>query len=171
MNKIQLEKILREYKTKKSIVDTTKARIQAYTEAIDNPELISSWSYSINTRELGMPGAPLRNTSSPVEREICETELTIDKIKEWIVEDKNRIYRYDLQINIIEGALKALTEQERYIIGLKYFERMNWSNIEMNFNSQFKQKNDITSGQARNINDQAVDSLLEIITPLKSTFN
>lgn len=171
MNKTQLEKILREYKTRKSIVDTTKARIQAYRDAITNPELISSWSYSINTRELGMPGAPLRNTSSTVEKEVCATILTVELIKEWIAEDKSRIYRYNLQINIIEGALMALTGKERYIIGLKYFERMNWNNIEINFNNQFKQKNDITSAQARKINDQALESLLQIITPLESTFN
>ena len=171
MNKTQLEKILREYKTKKSIVDITKARIQAYTEAIDNPELISSWSYSINTRELGMPGSPLRDTSSSVEKEVCAAILTIELIREWIAEDKNRIHRCNLQTEIIEGALKALTEQERYIISLKYFEKMNWNNIEINFNSQFKQKNDITSGQVRNINEQAVETLLMIITPLKSTFN
>jgi len=171
LNKIQLEKILREYKTKKSIVNTTIARIEAYTEAINNPELISSWNYSINTRELGMPGSPTRNISSPVEMEICATELTIETIEEWIVEDRNRIYKSNLQINIIEGALKALTEQEKYIIGLKYFEKMNWNNIEINFNNQFKQKNDITSGQARNINEQAIENLLQIITPLKSTFN
>lgn len=144
MHKIQLEKILREYKVKKSTVDTTNARIQAYTDAINNPELIKSWSFSANTRELGMPGAPLRNTSSPVEREVCEEMLNIDLIREWIVEDKSRIYRYNLQINIIESALKALTIQERYIIELKYFERMCWNNIEISFNEQFKQKNDVT---------------------------
>lgn len=170
MNKTQLEKILREYKTKKSIVDTTKARIQAYTEAIDNPELISSWSYSINTKELGMPGAPLRNTSSPIEREICAAELTIELIKEWIAEDKNRIYRCNLQIDIIEGALRSLTEQEKYIVELKYFEKMCWSNIESNFNNQFKQKNDITSEQIRKLSTQILESLLKIISPLKSTF-
>ena len=170
MNKIQLEKILREYKTKKSIIDTTKARIQAYTEAIDNPELISSWSYSINTRELGMPGAPLRNTSSSVEKEVCASMLTVELIKEWIAEDKNRIYRCNLQINIIEGALTALTDQERYIVRLKYFERMSWNNIEINFNNQFKQKNDITSEQLRKLSTQILDNLLEIISPLKSTF-
>jgi len=118
-----------------------------------------------------MPGAPLRNTSSTVEKEVCATILTVELIKEWIAEDKSRIYRYNLQINIIEGALTALTGKERYIIGLKYFERMNWNNIEINFNNQFKQKNDITSAQARKINDQALESLLQIITPLESTFN
>ena len=92
MNKTQLEKILREYKIKKSILETTNARIKAYTDAMNNPELIASWGYSINTRELGMPGAPLRNTSSPIEREICDSELTIEIIKEWIAEDMGRIY-------------------------------------------------------------------------------
>jgi len=171
LNKAQLEKILREYKIKKSIVDTTNARIEAYTDAINNPELIKSWSYSINTREPGMPGAPLRNTSSSVEAGICSEQLTIETIQEWIAEDKSRIYRYELQVNIIEGSLKALTEQEKYIIELKYFERMSWNNIELSFNKQFKQKNDITCGQARNINDQAIENLQEVITPLESTFN
>ena len=170
MNKSQLEKILREYKTKKSIVDTTNSRIQAYTEAMGKPELIKSWTYSINNREVGMPGAPLRNTSSTVEKEICESELTVELIKEWIAEDRSRIYKIALQVSIIETALKALTEQERYIIGLKYFERMSWNSIELSFNAQFKQKNDITMGQARKKNDEAIEILLPIMTPLESTF-
>jgi len=168
--KIQLEKILREYKTKKSIVDTTNARIQAYTDAIINPELIKSWSYEINTRELGMPGAPLRNTSSPVEKEVCASILTVDLIREWIEEDKSRIYRYKLQINIIESSLEALTEQEKYIVEKKYFERMSWSNIELNFNKEFKQKNDVTYEQTKKINLQATDNLLLIISPLENAF-
>lgn len=171
MNKIEIEKILREFKLKKATVETTNARIQAYTDAINNPELIASWSYSLGSRELGMPGAPLRNTSSTVEKEICDNELTIEIIKEWIKEDKSRISRYSLQVEIIEMALKALTEQEKYIIGLKYFERMNWDNIELNFNNQFKQKNDITSGQTRKINDHAIEYILEIVNPLKNTFS
>lgn len=170
MNKIQLEKILREYKIKKSIIDTTNARIQAYTDAIKNPELIASWGYSINTRELGMPGAPLRNISSPVEREICDNELTIEIIQEWIEEDRNRIYRLNLQIGIIENSLQALTTQERYIIKMKYFEKMNWNNIELNFNNEFKQKNDITSEQTKKINAQSINNLLKIFIPLENIF-
>lgn len=171
MNKIQLEKVLREYKIKKSIVDTTEARIHAYLEAISNPDLVKEWSYSEVSREPGMPGAPLRNTSSPIEREICALEMTTDTIKTWIADDRSRIYKFILQVNLVEGALKALTEQERYIIGLKYFERMSWSNIELSFNKEFKQKNDITSGQARTKNDEAIKNLLEILSPLESTFN
>ena len=171
MNKIQLEKILREYKIKKSIIDTTNARIQAYTDAINNPELIASWGYSINDRELGMPGAPLRNTSSPIEQEICSNELTIETIKEWIEEEYNRIYRKKLQVGIIENSLAALTIQERYIIKMKYFEKMNWNNIELNFNNEFKQKNDITSERIKKINAQSILSLLKIFMPLENIFN
>lgn len=170
MNKTQLEKILRNYKTIKSIIDTTNSRIQAYTEAINNPELIASWGFSSGNRELGMPGAPLRDTSSPVEREICDNELTVEIIKDWIRDDKSRIYRYKLQISIIESSLASLTAQERYIISLKYFEKMNWSNIEFNFNNEFKQKNDITSEQTKKMNAKSIINLLKIITPLESTF-
>ncbi|MBW9154246.1 hypothetical protein [Clostridium estertheticum] len=171
MNKIKLEKILRNYKTIKSIIDTTNARIQAYREAINNPELISSWGFSNGNRELGMPGAPLRNTSSPVEREICDNELTVEIIEDWIKEDKSRIYRKKLQAGIIENSLEALTIQERYIIKMKYFEKMNWNNIELNFNNEFKQKNDITSERIKKINAQSIISLLKIFIPLENTFN
>jgi len=152
------------------MIDTTNARIQAYTDAIKNPELIASWGFSNNNRELGMPGAPLRNTSSPVEREICDNELTIEIIKDWIEDDKSRIYRYKLQIDIIENSLQALTTQERYIIRMKYFEKMNWNNIELNFNNEFKQKNDITSEQTKKINAHSIDNLLKIFIPLENIF-
>jgi DNA-directed RNA polymerase specialized sigma subunit len=163
MEKIRIEKILREYKTKKSLVETTNARIEAYRNAINNPDLITEWSYSESSRELGMPGSPTRNTLSPVEKAICEKELTIDIMKDWINEDNSRIFRTRIEVSQIETALTALTKQERYIVECKYFERMSWRDIEINFNQQFRHQNYITESGIRKINVQAVETLKTIL--------
>lgn len=165
MNKIQIEKILRGYKTKKSIVENTNATIQAWEEAKLNPELIASWRYSIESRELGMPGSATRNTSSPIEREICDNELTIEELNNWIKDYKSKIYRLSIEVNIIEGSLNALTVQEKYVTELKYFEKLNWKDIEINFNQKCRQKNYITESGIRKINEQAIDKLNETLTP------
>lgn len=163
MNKSQLEKILKEYKIKKSLVEVTNSRIEAYNTAILNPDIIASWRYNSNDRELGMPSA--HNMSSTVESELCANELTIQTIKDWIKEEKARIFRTSLEIKQIEISLQGLTKQENYIISMKYFERCNWKSIEIGVNQQFRQQNCITESGLKKINEQALDKLVSILTP------
>jgi len=163
---IRIETILREYRTKKSLVDTTMARIEAYCNVINNPTLVSEWLESPCGGELGMPRA--KNNTSSVEREVCKKELTIETIKEWIAEDQARIFKTTIEVKQIETAMNALTKQEKYIIEFKYFERMCWKGIELNFNEQFRQQNYITDSGIKKINAQAMATLQTILTPFYS---
>lgn len=164
---LDISKILKEYKFKKSCVETTMARIEQYTYAINNPDL---WESELlpEGREIGMPGAPLRNTSSPIERFIARKELTIDMLKDWIRDDESRIFMYKLEVEQIEKALEALTPQEKYIIELKYFSNMTWKEIEYNVNDKFK--NYISQERIRKINKESVDKLKVILEPFYMQF-
>lgn len=167
---ISIEEILREYKHKKSIVDTTVARIDQYKYAIGHPEMIMDRQYSFNSREIGMPGAPLRNTASPVERFITDKELTIDVLQEWIKDDESRVFFKKLEVEQINLALNSLTPQEKYIIDLKYFNDMFWRDIEINFNGKFRQKNYLSYEMLKKINKDALDKLSSILQPFYNQF-
>lgn len=156
---MRITEILKEYKWKKSLVDTTLARIKAYKNVIDNPELISEWSWSESGKELGMPGAPLRNTSSPIEKQVCQQELTVEILRQWIKEDESRIFRAKTEVEQVEKALEGLTLQQKYVVECKYFERMNWREIEININDHFRQQNNITESGLRKINAEALQQL------------
>ena len=158
---MKIETVLREYKIKKSLVETTVARIDAYNDIINNPLLVAEWTIYPTGTELGMPKA--KNNTSTVEREICKRELTIETIKEWIADDEARIFKTTIEVKQIETAMDALTKQEKFIIEFKYFERMCWKNIEMNFNEQFRQQNYITDSGIKKINTQAVATLQTIL--------
>lgn len=157
-------KVLSEYKYKKSLVDTTLARIEQYKYAIAHPEVRENY-FSISNRELGMPGAPLRNTSSPIEKIVTENELTEETLKEWIKEDQSRIFIIKLEIDQINGALESLTKQERSIITWKYFDNMFWKDIEINFNDDFRQKNYVSHEMLRKINKESLKKLEYILEP------
>jgi len=163
MEKQQIEKMLREYKVKKSRVDAANASIEAYEKVIENPEIVDSWSYNIDNREPGMPSA--HRMSSVVEVEVCAQELTIDTIKEWIEDTKARIFKTALEVKRIEIALQGLTYQEKFLIELKYFEKLNWKNIEINFNQKFRQQNCITDSGLQKINTIALDKLSIVLDP------
>jgi hypothetical protein len=129
MERVQIEQLLRQYKTKKSLVESADARIKAWEHARLNPDIILENYYSMDNKEIGMPGSPNRNTSSPQERILTQRELTTNTILEWISEEQSRIFHTRLEVTQIESALNALTQQERFIIECKYFEGMNWRSI------------------------------------------
>ena len=167
---MDIEKTLKEYKHKKSLVDTTLARIGQYNFAIDNPDMIADLSYSTVSRELGMPGAPLRNTSSCVERIVMEKELTIEDLREWIKDDESRIFFIKLEVEQIEIALCSLNPQEKYILELKYFDNLFWRDIEINFNNRFRGQNYVGDERLRKINKSALTEIKTILSPFYRQF-
>lgn len=167
MNIKVIENALRDYKRKKSIIETTLLRIDAFKKAIEDPE---SFEYVVlnSSRELGMP----RGTSggSSVEIAIEDKEKSIELLREWIKDDKSRIYPYQIEKEQIDAALGALNIQERFIIECKYFERMFWNEIEISFNDKFRQKNYITESGLKKMNTEALELLLEILEPYYNRF-
>lgn len=154
---------------KKTIVETTIARIDQYKNAINYPELWEN-EFVQESKELGMPGAPLRDTSSPVERIITKKELTVEILKEWIRQDESRIFMYKLEIEQLEKALEVLTSQEKYIIECKYFNNMFWRDIELSINNNIRQTNYVTQGRLKQINKEAIDKLRIILEPFYAQF-
>lgn len=167
MNIKTIENALRDYKRKKSIIETTLLRIDAFKKAIEDPE---SFEYVVlnSSRELGMP----RGTSggSSVEIAIEDKEKSIELLKEWIKDDKSRIYPYQIEKEQIDAAMAALTIQERFVIECKYFENMFWNDIEINFNDKFRQKNYITYEGLKKMNKETLGLLGNILKPYFNRF-
>lgn len=160
---------MKEYKFKKSKIDAIKIRIEGYEFALNNPEeFIGVCLYKIN--EPGMPRAKNNFKHSPVERFVNDKEEAIEIIKEWIEEDKSRLYPLELEINQIDAALNSLTSCQRYIVECKYFDNMQWRDIEISFNNNFKQRNDLTVEALRKINNEAKDKLFDILRPFYERF-
>ena len=162
-----IEKALRDYKRKQSVVETTLARIENYKKTINNPDDFTA-IYLGSPKGIGMPRGT--NISSPVESAITDKEKAIEILKEWIIEDKSRIYPYQIELEQIDGALNALTIQEKFIIECKYFENMFWRDIEINFNDKFRQQNYITDSGIRKINAESINLLAKILKPYYTRF-
>lgn len=160
MNIKVIENALRDYKRKKSVVETTLARIGQYKEALNNPDSFTH-VFLGSSREPGMPRST--GVGSPVEISIDNKEEAIELLKQWIKDDHSRIYPYQIELEQIDGALNALTRQERFIIECKYFEGMFWRDIEISFNDRFRQQNYITVSGIRKMNTQALSMLAKIL--------
>ena len=162
-----IEKALRDYKRKKSVVETTLLRVEQFKKAIEDPD---SFRYVLlgTSREPGMPRGT--SGSSSVETAIEDKEKAIELLHEWIKDDKSRIYPYQIEKEQIDAALGALTKQQRFIIECKYFEDMFWRDIEINFNEKFRGQNYITVEGIRKMNRQVTELLAMILEPYYSRF-
>lgn len=162
-----IENALKDYKRKKSVIETTLARIENYKKAINDPESFTH-IFLGSPREPGMP----RGTSnaSSVEMTITDKEEAIETLRQWIKDDQSRIYPYQIEKEQIDGAMGALTTQERFIIECKYFENMFWRDIEINFNDKFRQQNYITYEGLKKMNKEALELLARILEPYYTRF-
>lgn len=165
---MNIEQALKNYKQKVSVVEAIEARIKAYEDMLQNT---SSNKFELNAAyvEVGMPkGAG--GTGSPTEGAVVSLECTREKVKELIAEEKSRLFFPKLEVEQIESALKALTTWEKYIIECKFFDGRNWRNIELSFNAEFKQKNDLTEARIRQISGDAIVKLAKILEPFYSQY-
>ncbi|SDX78318.1 hypothetical protein [Tepidimicrobium xylanilyticum] len=163
-----IENALKDYKRKKSIVETTLARIENYKKAINNPESFTH-IFLGSPIELGMPKST-GSKISPVEMAVTDKEKAIEILKQWIKDEHSRIYPYQIELEQIDGALEALTMQQRFIIECKYFENMFWRDIEISFNDKFRQQNYITYEGLKKINKETLNLLAKILEPYYMRF-
>lgn len=161
-----IEKALRDYKRKKSLIETTLLRIEQFKKAIEDPD---SFSHVLlgTSRE---PGMPRGSGGSSVEIAISNKEKAIELLNEWIVDDSSRIYPYQIEKEQIDAAMGALTKQQRYIVECKYFEDMFWRDIEINFNDKFRGQNYITYEGLKKINKESIELLTSILKPYYNRF-
>ena len=163
---MKITDVLRNYKVWKADVEAVDARIKAHKELLLTPNL-SECGYLIVSHPIASGGK--KSTSSPVEREVIMkidcNRLTAQMIKEWIQEDEARIYMKRIEVRQIEIALDALNMYERSIVEWKYFEGMNWNNIEMSYNSTYKQRHDVTEERIRKMSYNALIKLITVLKP------
>ncbi|MDR7856323.1 hypothetical protein [Tissierella sp.] len=161
-----IEKALRDYKRKKSVIETTLLRIEQFKKAIEDPD---SFSHVLlgTSRE---PGMPRGSGGSSVEIAISNKEMAIELLNEWIKDDQSRIYPYQIEKEQIDAALGALTKQQRHIVECKYFEDMFWRDIEINFNDKFRGQNYITYEGLKKVNKESIELLTNILEPYYNRF-
>lgn len=161
MNKPLLEKRLRLYKQHKAEVETTKQRISVWEDLLREGDL-SVFEYHV-AKLLGMPRARAVNGLDSV---VANNEITAEMVRDWINDDKSRIYYMKIEVEQIETALRALTTEQQTVIELKYFNGMSWRNIEILFNEKCKNRIYITDNAIRKINQESLEIMWKILGPL-----
>lgn len=157
------EERLRLYRKHKAEVNTTLQRVEVWEQALKQGDL-RMFEYSVS-RLAGMPRSS--NSSSPTEIEAGLREITVEMVRDWIEEDKSRVYYKKVEIDQIEEALKALTGEQRTVVTSKYFDCMTWRNIEAVFNERHSVgRVYITNEMLRKINKESLEILWEILGPL-----
>lgn len=162
-----IETGLKDYKRKKSIVETTLLRIDTYKAAIEDPDSFTH-VFLGTSRELGMPRGTGKGSS--VEMAVTNKEQAIELLRQWITDDKSRIYPYQIELEQINAAMGALNRQQKFIIECKYFEDMFWREIEIPFNDTFRGQNYITYEGLKKINKQTLDILATTLKPYYSRY-
>jgi hypothetical protein len=161
MNKPLLEKRLKLYKKNKYNVETTVQRVNLW-EGLLREGNLEIFEYQAS-RLLGMPRAKNVNGLDVI---VAENEVTEEMVRDWIEDDKSRIYYMKIEVEQIETALKALSQEQSVIVDLKYFNNMSWRGIETIFNERFKNRIYITDEMLRKMNRESLQILWDLLGPL-----
>lgn len=160
---MNIEKALKDYKTKKGKIETIKERCRYWQYCLDtmsDDEIAKEFVYE-SADTYGMPKA--RNNNSPVETTIVVKEVTRDMVKQWIKDDQSRMKPLEHEVKQIEIALGSLTEEENYIIDCKCIDRWKWRQVEIGFNDKFRPEKEITEEQLKKKKKEAIKKMEEVI--------
>lgn len=168
----ELENKLNNFRKNKAFVEATEIRIKTYEELLksNTDDVLSLIFDNTDSIELGMPRAK-GIISKPTEQAIFKKEIRREKVQEWIDEDRSRILMPKLELLQIATALKALNDEERYIIELKYFNKWTWGAIEQEFNSKFRNLYNtyISESGIKKIKRRSTETICEILNNFYKT--
>lgn len=161
---LKIEQILKEYNSKKVMIEITEARIEQYKWAIAHPE---EWyrDYIPEGRELGMPGAPKGSgiAIDPVSGYIHEKELNEEVLRDWIRREESKIFFKRLEVKQLDISLKILKPKELFIIQSKYIDKMAWNEIELSYTRNFHEQLTLIALKKKCRN--AINELKELLQP------
>lgn len=172
MKKI-VESALKDYKRKKSLVETSKERISAWNYALNNFDVVEDVFANSKPDDcwiLGSNRSSYPTNNSFVESELIKRESNIELLQKFIREEESRMFLLNLEVSQIEKALGSLNTQEVFIVECKYFENMTWINTEKNFNEKFIDDGYITVAGLRKINSNSILKIVDILSPFYSMF-
>jgi len=119
----------------KNIIDSIK-----YYEQLLKQEDLSELDYYKNTKYMGI--RYISTIFSIVEKEVCKKEtahrLNHDTIRELKAKEETKLLEKQNQLDNIDNALAILSSEDIYIIKCKFFHRMKYKDITLNFNTRFK---------------------------------
>lgn len=158
------KKILRNYKLKKTLLKTAEDRVTLYETMIEKPEIIENY-YTKSNIENVLPKTFSGNKSSIVEKTFDKRESKLEEVKKLIKKEKSNIYFLKQELNQIDKAMEALSQEEKYIVECKYIENMLWAKVEFKFNEKFRDDDYITISGIRKVSNKAIEKIDKIISP------
>lgn len=168
---IDLVKRLRLHRINLAKVKSYELEISQY-EAILNDENIELYGFYAKSVELGMPKSAM-NQSSPVENEVIqidnEREMSRQLIKQWIVDAKSRMYWLDFEAKQIITSMNGLDYRQRFLIEMRYFERLDWESVRLSYNEQFRRNGNLITSEER-IKQLVSEALKEIRPSLRAFY-
>lgn len=160
---MKLEETLKNYKKIKGKIEIIVARCEHWKHCLDtmtDEEIASNFIYE-KSDTYGMPKT--KSNESIVERTAIIHEVTRQMIKEWIKEDKSRLGMLEYEIKQIDIALGSLTEEENFVIECKCIDNWKWKQVEIAFNEKYRQGSEITEEGLKNIKENALKKMKEIV--------
>jgi hypothetical protein len=127
------------YQEIKSEIKVIKSNIEYYNNLLQQEDL-SELEYYKNFKYMGVKY--ISTIFSIVEKEVVRKEtahkLNHSVVRELKAKEETRLLQKQNIITNIDNALEYLHEEDIYIIKCKFFHRMKYKDITLNFNTRFK---------------------------------
>ena len=132
-------KILYHYQDIKAEIKNIQDSINYYEKLLHQEDL-SELDYYKNTKYMGIKF--ISTIFSIVEKEVCKKEtahrLNHNIVRELLAKEETKLLEKQNQIDNIDNALAVLSSEDIYIIKCKFFHRMKYKDITINFNTRFR---------------------------------
>lgn len=126
--------MLKSYIKNKAKIATIAERINVWEKALDEGVNIFM---KVPESTLGMPRAK-NKINSPIEDIVLNEEMNEKQVKEMIKIEKNKKTALEYEVRKLDIAFSILNEKDMFLIECKYFENMDWVDIENSYNNTFK---------------------------------
>ncbi len=149
--------MLKNYMNNKAKIATLSERIDVWNRALEENENIFT---NVSESTFGMPKSKNR-IYSPVESQALRNELNHRQAEELIKIAKSERIALEIEVRKLEVAFSTLSPKDVFLVECKYYENMDWHDIEISYNKNFNK--DLTQKRLQNKLSNIKKKILGII--------
>lgn len=167
---MNIQDLLKNYKSNKAKIEMATLEIEQLSSLLQQPEQIQDESQEETIEAMSLAtgttcevicftnkfNSKTENVAMSYLLEWSKDPPTKQEIRNRMNDIKSAMYPLELEVKIVERVLGVLTERQRYIINLLYFERCSWTRITEMYEDNFERREETT---LRRVRKEALDSM------------
>lgn len=155
---------LKKYRNNIQTIDLIELEIQELNDILADDEQITilaeDTQVTVDREHVSSPSKASKKFSS-VETKLLMKERIIENIKRRRGQFTAKLHRMKAEQRLVNTALKAVSEEERFVIRCRYIEKYTWAKTELKFNDTFNEY--LTDGALKKRMDKSLNEIGSVL--------